>query len=340
MTIRYLSPYPYTEDGYSNSGRAIRKALEEIGHTFVKDPHARNIEADIDFVYGPARFMGMTDGSRPTVMFTMFETTKPPNEWKEDLHKADVVVTPTQWCSEVFRNHYDLDRVVTVPLAYDQDVFVYPGSPRSAHDPFTFISFNSGFAALRKGFLELVEAYKIAFPENDGKTKLIVKSSMEKNWNLLAKVKWEEMTDNRSDMEYIAHECSSHELVALCHSADCFVFPSRAEGFGCTPLEAMGTGLPCVIPNQHGISEYFNPDFHLDYDVIWEESHFDFYEDQDGFGKWPVADTNSLAASMRYVFENQEEMMDKGAISAEYAKMWSYDETAKKLDELFKELCS
>jgi glycosyltransferase involved in cell wall biosynthesis len=37
------------------------------------------------------------------------------------------------------------------------------------------------------------------------------------------------------------------DLQALMRGATCFAFPSFAEGFGFTPIEAMQAGTPCVV---------------------------------------------------------------------------------------------
>lgn len=39
-------------------------------------------------------------------------------------------------------------------------------------------------------------------------------------------------------------------------AADAFVFPSRREGFGTVIIEAMATGLPCVVAELPGITDY------------------------------------------------------------------------------------
>jgi glycosyltransferase involved in cell wall biosynthesis len=48
---------------------------------------------------------------------------------------------------------------------------------------------------------------------------------------------------------------SDDELVALYRGADCLVFPSRYEGFGFPPLEAMACGTPVISSNRTSLPE-------------------------------------------------------------------------------------
>jgi glycosyltransferase involved in cell wall biosynthesis len=52
-------------------------------------------------------------------------------------------------------------------------------------------------------------------------------------------------------IERIAEE----DLAAVYRGAECFVFPSYAEGFGLTPLEAMACGTPVISSNATSLPE-------------------------------------------------------------------------------------
>lgn len=57
------------------------------------------------------------------------------------------------------------------------------------------------------------------------------------------------------------------ELLDFYSAAECFVYPSRAEGFGLPPLEAAATGLPVICSNACGMNEFgFFGNGHIDPD--------------------------------------------------------------------------
>ena len=46
---------------------------------------------------------------------------------------------------------------------------------------------------------------------------------------------------------FIQHKCSDKELIMLYCNAECFVFPSKYEGFGIPILEAFANECPVVL---------------------------------------------------------------------------------------------
>jgi glycosyltransferase involved in cell wall biosynthesis len=46
------------------------------------------------------------------------------------------------------------------------------------------------------------------------------------------------------------------DILPYLHAADAFVMPSLWEGFGCAAIEAMGCGLPTVLSNVEGLSDF------------------------------------------------------------------------------------
>ncbi|MEM4098068.1 MAG: glycosyltransferase family 4 protein, partial [Candidatus Micrarchaeaceae archaeon] len=48
---------------------------------------------------------------------------------------------------------------------------------------------------------------------------------------------------------------SEKEKIRYYQASDCFIFPSRGEGFAMSPLEAMACGLPVIVSKQTGTNE-------------------------------------------------------------------------------------
>ena len=62
-------------------------------------------------------------------------------------------------------------------------------------------------------------------------------------------------TSPAADRIRVTGRISDDELIALYRGAACFVFPSRFEGFGFPPLEAMACGAPVVSSNRTSMPE-------------------------------------------------------------------------------------
>lgn len=260
----------------------------------------------------------------------MFESTKIPDDWKEYLDAADKVLVPSKWCQEVFKKA-GVDAEV-VPLGYDDRFFKYKERKvkRDSGDDFIFLHYNA--YNLRKGFVELVKAFVEEF-EKDEPVKMVFKTTLHQPPFPFDERKY-------PNIKVIKGEVEPYQLAELCHQADCFVFPSRGEGFGITPLEAMATGLPVIVPNAHGIGHYFNERYMYEVEVEKEvPAAYYRYKGQD-VGHMYLNSVKHLRQQMRHVYEHQKEAREKGRLAAKYAKQYTYKETAKRLKKIFSGIMS
>ena len=96
----------------------------------------------------------------------------------------------------------------------------------------------------RKGVDLLLKGYK-EYRQNGGKTKLILAGKMqEEDIRILLEATQQEV-DGLEYMDYVSHE-KKQELFSAC---ECFVFPSKAEGFGMPILEVMKYYKPILVSN-------------------------------------------------------------------------------------------
>jgi glycosyltransferase involved in cell wall biosynthesis len=213
-----------------------------------------------------------------------------------------------------------------VPLGYNDDAFGYIDRPVPVDTgaDFTFIHYDS--FNTRKGFVQVVEAFSQEFKDNEP-VKLILKTVHERPPVPIMKSQY-------PNIEVVKEKLSEPDLMALLGRANCMVYPSLGEGFGITPLEAMATGLPAIVPNAHGISEYFDPKYMLEVEI--EEMVPALYNRFKGqsVGNMTLPSVKHLRKQMRYAFNNQRKMKELGKSASEYVKSYTYKITAKKLGEV------
>ena len=98
----------------------------------------------------------------------------------------------------------------------------------------------------------------------------------------------------------------------------------------------MATGLPTIVPNAHGISEYFNAKYMLEVAATEKcPGMVGRFKGQD-IGDMVVCDVADLKKQMRYAFEHQDEMRELGLAASEYVKNYTYRHTAERLAGIIK----
>lgn len=312
-------------DGYGVASDTLVAELKRLGVYISRSQDDQDIGV---LFHNPYSILQMPNKYR--IIYTMFESTKIPDDWTEYLKAADMVLVPSTWCAEVFARSGIETKVL--PLGYNHRVFSYKKREvkRKSHETFNFLHYNA--YNLRKGFVELIKAFTAEF-EPDEPVKLILKTTLKKCPIPFPPSQY-------PNVEVIEGSISDTQLVDLCHRSDAFVLPSRGEGFGIPPLEAMATGLPTIVPNAHGISEYFDKDYMYEVNVKGEcPAAYSRYKGVDT-GKMFLCDVAHLRQQMRYVYEHQEEAIEKGRKASEYVKNWTFEKTAIKLKDIFDDIGS
>jgi len=308
-------------DGYGTSSAHI--ITELLGLNMPVQEVYR--EQPIGLVYHAPQAVARLE-NRYRILYTMFESDQLPGSWADYLKLADKILVPSKWCQEVFKKAGF--ETTVVPLGYNGKAFKYYARPK--RDVFTFLHYDS--FNTRKGWTEVFQAFDKAFSKDD-KVQLVLKTSKD----YLA---FPFVPSQYPNIKVIKGQVSETELVKICNDADAFVFPSRGEGFGITPLEAMATGLPAIVPNAHGISEYFDPKYMLEAKVgATCPAIYGKYKDE-SVGNMIVCDVDDLAKQMRWLYEHQREARVMGKEASEYVKHYSYAATAEKLRDIIDEVQS
>jgi glycosyltransferase involved in cell wall biosynthesis len=185
-----------------------------------------------------------------------------------------------------------------------------------------------GRLSVRKGTDLVVKAFKEEF-KTERDVALILKSSD-------ALVPFEGISNLKTTRDpriTVIGEVLSHEKkLELYKTIDCFVFPSRGEGFGLPPLEAMATGLPVIMTNWAGLSEFGNVEdtMLLDYKMTKAENFTkQIYKEDCGY--WSEPNFEQLKKYMRWSYEHRKESREMGEKSSKRInKDWTWDKVTNK----------
>lgn len=316
-----------TDDGYGTSSRHI---MDELKTMDVKINTAYTGQ-DIALLYhAPYSLIKLESPYR--IIYTMFESDKIPDDWHSYLESADLILVPSRWCASVFKKAGFDTKVV--PLGYNDKIYKFKEriNKRVNKQTFNFLHYNA--FNIRKGFPEVFKAFTQEFDKTEP-VKMIFKTTQRPEQ---IPPPFNNLEGNYPNIEVITGSIPQRDMQSLMERSDCFVFPSRGEGFGMTPLEAMATGMPTIVPNAHGISEYFN-ELYM-YEVKVESTCPALYSRYKGVdvGNMVVCDVKDLQRQMRYVYEHQKDALEKGKLASEYVKNWTYTKTAEKLRDIINEV--
>ena len=294
----------------------IIKYLSRLGVKFSKDYKGQEVSLVLNLASSLENAKG-----KAKILYTMIEGNKYPDEWVSLCKSALAVIVPNRWCQEVLKRAGIEAQIV--PLGYDQELFKY--KERKAHKPFTFLHYEA--FQDRKGWDELLDAWMLSLSNNDD-AQLILKTI--KPWDEIP-----ERVKQFRNVKVISGELPHEAMAFLLNEADCFIFPSRGEGFSLPPLEAMATGLPVILTKGHSHLDYYNERYMYGIEISKEiPALYPWFNYP--IGEWVRADIEDMADKIEYVFDHQDEAFKKGKAASEYVKKYTADKMAEKLKEFIK----
>jgi glycosyltransferase involved in cell wall biosynthesis len=335
--------------GYSGSSQALIMALEDRGtavrplYLFDSDDREaalfgpahprvaalqreRPLRLDVpQVVYGRGDLFAKNSG-RYKIGFTMLEIDRLPEVWVTQANLMDEVWAPTAWGAEMFRASGVTRPVHTLPLGVDLTTF-QPGPPRTKlTDRTVFVSvFEWGY---RKGWDLLLRAYRAAFRPNDKVLLLLKIDCREPTVNPLRAMA-EALPSLAPPVGLIYNQpLSGPKLAELYQSADCFVLPSRGEGWCMPALEAMACGTPALVTNWSGPTAFVRDELGYPLEIrtlVPTPADHPLYAG----ARWAEPDLEHLVTLLRHIHTNRDEARAKGMLSATEARRWSWAAAAE-----------
>jgi len=196
--------------------------------------------------------------SRPTALYTMFDTTRLPLRELSSMreHDPDLVFVPNQF-NKRFLDPYFPD-VRVVPPILDPILFrPRPPKNRVAGGERTFL-FQGGFG-YRKGVDILLEAFASEFKAGEARLHLHCSNLHIRHANMMLRA----LAGRPSPpLIEVFHKTYHREWMAnFYNAADAFVSLTRAEAWGLPITEALLCGRPVVTCRDFGMAEYLPADY-------------------------------------------------------------------------------
>lgn len=287
---------------------------------------------------GPGDF-GVVISGQPfrrerSARWIVWETTELPAAQRELCETVEYLWTPSKWGREnLISNGIDQARIAVVPEGVDTKFFT--PKPKS-QGRFRFLMV--GKWEERKFQVGLLNAFNQEFNSNEPvELFLHANNPYIPGFSLRDTVRESGVPDN-GNVILGEGPCAIGSLRELYRSADCFVLPTRSEGWGLPILESMACGVPAIVTAYSAPTDYVTEEngYPLDVERMVEahDDHFSIHG-----GMWAEPSVPHLRHLMRQAYENRGELAEKGRIARITAERFSWDNSASfALDTIKKSL--
>ena len=300
-------------DGYGHASGQILKALKKLGAN-VKAIPLHKLPKEAVSIPGIVMMWATPPDYRRVKAdelwgYTYWESSRAPLEWVEAINEHTTrLFTASQWCADMFRNSGVVIPIRVISHGVNYREYPYVKRPVGRR-PYTFLLLGE-LGGFRKGLPYAYLAFWEAFKGSQN-VRLVLKSRGAK-----ANQAPEVGDDN---VEIIYGNYSLNQMRKLYERADCFVFPSRGEGFGLPPREAASTGLPVIATDWSGLTEGGIENYA--YPLRVKRMQTALYgppEIHGQVGEWAEPDVDHLATLMSLCYENQAMARQKGKAASEW----------------------
>jgi hypothetical protein len=342
--------------GYAMSARELLRALDEGG-----------VRASYEYVYGsgtpfpvPER-EGTGDhrldviarrrpGRRPPVSvvyaqgdvflknrgryrigYTMIEVDGFQPEWVRQSNLMDEVWVPSEFNRKGMIDSGVTKPVHVMPLGVDPDHFAT--SIRPVPNPNGDFVFLSSFEwSQRKAPQLLLTVFNQTFRASERALLVCKVLNMRLETSVSAQVAALGLRPTGGRIVFLFNrEFPYHQLGMLYRSADCYVSPSRGEGWNMPLTEAMACGLPSIATDWGAHSDFYDGEIGYPLRIRGLVPAESENRNHTGF-RWADPDPDHLAHLLRHVYEHRVAARAKGARAAtEMAGRWTWRKAAERI---------
>lgn len=239
-----------------------------------------------------------------------FEADDAPESWTRYLNMMDEVWVPTEWDKKKFEKagvnvpiyiiHQGID-----PNYYHPD---YAPMQTEAKETFKFVCNAAWFP--RKNLRNLIAAFQSEFKKGEDVCLVVKTIDMGLNKGIKNEIESLPQIKDSANIYVKEDELSDSEMPSFYTMGDCFVLPTRGEGWGLPIFEALACGLPIITTGYGAPNEILRdeknkplPGVHfIDYSPAISEEPYVYIE-----GKvWAEPNLQHLKKLMREVYLNRQ----------------------------------
>ncbi len=301
--------------------------------------------ADIGIAFGFPRMAGLmsmhASHKRRFVMVAPNSNVIPAHMIRVIMEAKSDILTPSTWGAAMIRGVLEQvvleeERPDVMVLPHGVGPEFYPSSklpPRKASQaPFTALHITST-ASSRKSTYETAYAFHRLCAAGD----LPNGSLLTVSADIASLPHWQSRLKDLHGVEVAAGKNKPWgDMASYYRSFDAVVQPSRAEGFGLTPLESMCSGVPSVATACTGHLEWADPDTALGLVIVPNGDIADMSEDGEG-AEAPEVRWFRIGEAIHFAYEQRNFLMEAAWASApRLYEMWSWENVVK---QWLKEMC-
>lgn len=340
--------------------REMILALDERGHD-ISITHSRGFLHERDFAL-PPRLRSLMDKSRHTefevafdyppnycklmgatrVGMLVYETTALPPHWRDAiLEYLHMLVVPNRFCAEIMiSSGIPAEMVEVVPYGIRPELFNPDAKPIEVLTEKRFRFLCVAMPHKRKALDILLDAYCGEFSYRDDVC-LIIKLSYRANgrklrpWEMELEPILEEFSSRADSPEilHIGEPFSIQKMPGLHAACDCYLQPSRSEGFGLSILEAFACGKTAIVTGWGGHMDFCHESnsYIVDYELA--PAREIQYDNESVDAQIAVPDVGHLRSLMRTAYENPDILKEKSGNALQSAAEYTWASAAERLEE-------
>jgi len=347
MNIIWNGPV-FDETGYANVGRNMILALHNLGARIKITSALGHIGMDSKFDALPKmrntpveRNAVVIDNETPrhhhsdyrvNIKMTVFEFTRLPPGWARACNTGTETWVPNQFNVNIFQES-GVRAVHIIPHGVDSEYY-NPKNPPLLEKPKDFVFLSIFEFSTRKGWDLLINAFTQEFGVTEDVALLVKTYKLgNRGKEFVISEFTKARTKNHPKIYWVSKFLTEREMASLYTSADCFVLPSRAEGWGLPYSEAMASELPTIASSWGGQTAFMNNKNSFltslqRYESVHDYDHCEITPEM----QWAVPSVSHLRHMMRYIYEHRNEAKKRGRQARkDMINNWSWKLGAQKI---------